>query len=130
MVIRPAESAKCYTGNTSMKYDITNSKYNNIKTTTSDGIKHDSKKEAKRWMELCLLQRAGEISDLKRQVPFELIPKQEGERAVKYIADFVYTENGKQVVEDVKSPATKKNPEYVIKRKLMRYIHNIKIKQI
>jgi hypothetical protein len=129
MVIRPAVSAKCFTGNTSMKY-ATNSKYNNIKTTTSDGIKHDSKKEARRWMELCLLQRAGEISDLKRQVPFELIPKQEGERAVKYIADFVYTENGKQVVEDVKSPATKKNPEYVIKRKLMRYIHNIKIKQI
>ena len=113
-----------------MKYSYNKSKYNNIKTTTLDGIKHDSKKEAKRWMELCLLQRAGEISDLKRQVPFELIPKQEGERAVKYIADFVYTENGKQVVEDVKSPATRKNPEYVIKRKLMRYIHGIKIKEI
>jgi hypothetical protein len=81
-------------------------------------------------MELCLLQRAGEISDLKRQVPFELIPKQEGERAVKYIADFVYTERGKQVVEDVKSSATRKKAEYVIKRKLMRYIHNIKIKEV
>jgi hypothetical protein len=105
-------------------------KYGAKKTQTLDGVVHDSKKEAKRWMELCLLQRAGEISDLKRQVPFELIPKQEGERAVKYIADFVYIERGKQVVEDVKSPATRKKAEYVIKRKLMRYIHNIKIKEV
>lgn len=107
-----------------------NNKYNNIKTITLDGIEHDSKKEAKRWMELCLLQRAGEISDLKRQVPFELIPKQEGERAVKYIADFVYTERGKQVVEDVKSLATRKKESYIIKRKLMLFIHHIRIKEI
>jgi hypothetical protein len=107
-----------------------NSKYNNIKTRTFDGIYHDSKKEAKRWMDLCLLQRAGEISGLRRQVEYELIPKQEGERAVKYIADFVYEVNGKEVVEDVKSPATRKNPEYVIKRKLMLYIHHIKIKEV
>lgn len=107
-----------------------NSKYNNIKTRTFDGIYHDSKKEAKRWFDLCLLQKAGEISGLRRQVEYELIPKQEGERAVKYIADFVYEQNGKKVVEDVKSPATRKKPEYVIKRKLMQYIHHIKIKEV
>ncbi len=106
------------------------SKYNNIKTRTFDGIYHDSEKEARRWLDLCRLQRAGLISGLRRQVGYELIPKQEGERAVKYIADFVYQQNGKEVVEDVKSPATRKNPEYVIKRKLMLYIHHIKINEV
>jgi len=51
------------------------SKYGNIKTVTSDGINHDSIKEANRWCELLLLQRAGLIQDLKRQVKFELLPK-------------------------------------------------------
>ena len=103
------------------------SKYGNIKTTTSDGITHDSIKEANRWCELKLLERAGKIYDLKRQVKYLLIPKQDGERAVEYIADFVYTEDGNFVVEDVKGKRTK---EYIIKRKLMRYIHGIKIKEI
>lgn len=107
-------------------------KYGNIKTVTSDGIKHDSIKEANRWCELKLLERAGEIKDLKRQVKFELIPKQEGERAVYYIADFVYEDsNGKTHVEDVKG--YKKGGAYnvfVIKRKLMLYIHRIKIKEL
>lgn len=105
------------------------SKYGNIKTTTSDGITHDSVKEANRWCELKLLERAGRISDLRRQVKFELIPKQEGERAVYYIADFVYNENGKKVVEDVKSKGTKKKESYIIKRKLMLWVHGIKIKE-
>ena len=52
--------------------------------------------------ELKLLQRAGKIRNLRCQVPFELVPKQDGERAVKYIADFVYEENGSMVVEDAK----------------------------
>ena len=85
------------------------SKYGNIKTTTSDGITHDSVKEANRWCELKLLERAGRISDLRRQVKFELIPKQEGERAIHYIADFVYIENGRQVVEEVKGFRTKED---------------------
>lgn len=102
-------------------------KYGNIKTVTSDGIKHDSIKEANRWCELNLLLKAGYITDLQRQVKFELIPKQEGERALYYIADFVYTENGIQVVEDVKGMKTK---EYKIKKKLMLYFHGIKIKEI
>lgn len=107
-------------------------KYWAIKTKTMDGIIHDSKKEAARWSQLKLLQKAGIINDLQRQVKFELIPKQDGERPVSYIADFVYydKESGAKVVEDVKSPATRKRPEYIIKRKLMLFIHNIKIKQV
>lgn len=102
------------------------SKYGNIKTVTSDGITHDSIREANRWCELKLLERAGKISDLQRQVKFELIPKQDGERPVYYIADFVYVENGREVVEDAKGKRTK---EYIIKRKLMLYFHGIKIKE-
>jgi hypothetical protein len=103
------------------------SKYHNIKTRTTDGILHDSIKEANRWCELNLLLKAKKISDLQRQVRFELIPKQEGERAVYYIADFVYTENGKRVVEDVKGMKTQ---AYKIKKKLMLYFHGIKIREI
>ena len=106
------------------------SKYGNIKTSTSDGIVHDSMKEANRWCELKMLEKAGLIQDLQRQVKFELIPKQEGERAVHYVADFVYVEDGKKIVEDVKSAATKKNKEYVIKRKLLLWRHGIRIKEI
>lgn len=111
-------------------------KFGAIKTTTVDGVKHDSKKEAKRWLELNLLQRAGEISDLQRQVPFELIPAQyiDGkcvERSVKYVADFVYTtRNGLEVVEDTKSHATRKNKDYVIKRKAMLFVHGVRIKEV
>lgn len=103
------------------------SKYHNIKTRTTDGVVHDSIKEANRWCELNLLLKAGIITDLQRQVKFELLPKQEGERAVHYIADFVYTENGKKVVEDVKGVRTK---EYLLKRKMLLYFHGIKIKEI
>lgn len=103
------------------------SKYGNIKTTTSDGITHDSIKEANRWCELKLLERAGKIRLLQRQVRYTLIPKQEGEREVCYIADFVYQEDGKVVVEDVKGKKTK---DYIIKRKLMLWVHGIKIKEI
>ena len=96
----------------------------------------DSKKEKRRFDELKILQRVGEISDLKTQVPFELIPTQKGadgktlERPVKYIADFTYTDkNGRFVVEDVKSPVTR-TKDYVIKRKLMLFIHKIRIQEI
>lgn len=106
------------------------SKYGNIKTRTSDGIVHDSMKEANRWCELKMLEKAGLIKDLQRQVKFELIPKQDGERAVHYVADFVYVEDGKKIVEDVKSAVTKKNKEYVIKRKLLLWRHGIRIKEI
>ena len=102
-------------------------KYHNIKTTTSDGITHDSRKEANRWCELKLLERAGKIKHLQRQVKYHLIPKQDGEREVCYIADFVYNEDGKLVVEDTKG---KRTADYIIKRKLMLWIHGIRIKEI
>ena len=101
-------------------------KYGNVKTVTSDGIKHDSIKEANRWCELKLLERAGLIQDLQRQVKYELIPKQDGERPVYYIADFVYCENGKKVVEDVKGCRTE---VYKLKKKMMLYFHGISIKE-
>ncbi len=106
-------------------------KYGNRKV-IRDGIEFDSIKECQRYCELKLMQRAGVISDLQMQVPFELIPTQriDGkvvERAVNYIADFVYKQDGQTVVEDTKGYKT---PEYIIKRKLMLYIHNIRIKEI
>ena len=124
------------------------SKYGNHKVTTSDGITHDSKKEANRWCELKLLERSGKITDLQRQVPFELIPAQyeeyerysktgkrlkNGKRCVEkscvYIADFVYREDGKKIVEDVKSSATNKKESYIMKRKLMLWVFGIQIRE-
>lgn len=91
------------------------------------GEKFDSKKEYYRWCELRLLQRAGKIADLQRQVKYELIPKQKGERACTYLADFVYKDsNGNTVVEDTKGVRT---DAYRIKRKLMLWVHGIRIKE-
>lgn len=106
-------------------------KYGNRKI-IRDGIEFDSIKECQRYCELKLLQRAGVISDLKMQVPFELIPAQriDGkvvERAVNYIADFVYQQDGKEVVEDTKGFKTK---DYILKRKLMLWVHGIRIREV
>lgn len=99
-----------------------------------NGERFDSRKELQRYLELRLLERSGQINGLKRQVKFELISSQKDEkgkrleRAVKYIADFVYKDKqGNTVVEDTKGVRTK---EYVIKRKLMLYFHGIRIKEI
>ena len=109
------------------------SKYKN-KRTEVDGILFDSKKEARRYVELAKMEAAGEIEELRLQVPFELIPKQERdgktiERACVYRADFVYLDNatGEVVVEDVKG---KRTPEYIIKRKLMLYRYNIQVREL
>ena len=91
---------------------------------------HRSKKERERAFELKLMERAGRIQSLSEQVPFELIPKQDGERAAIYIADFTYWQDGRFVVEDVKG--YKKGAAwdlYVLKRKLMLYRYGIKIKE-
>ena len=105
------------------------SKYYNKKTQTIDGMVFDSRKEALRYGELKLMERAGLVKDIQTQVKFELIPKQDGERACYYIADFVYTdcETGQKAVEDTKGYKTE---VYRIKRKLMLYRHNIKIKEV
>lgn len=128
-----------------MKYP----KYHNKKITV-DGVTFDSKREHNRYKELLLLERAGEISNLRRQVKFVLIPAQyektperytrgerkgelkQGkllERECAYLADFVYIDNtyNKKVVEDTKGVRTK---DYIIKRKLMLYRYNIKIKEV
>lgn len=102
------------------------SKYNNVKVKL-DGEWFDSHKEGLRYRELQLMEKAGEVSDIERQVEYQLIPKQPGERAVKYIADFRYkTKEGQTVVEDVKGYKTE---VYKIKRKLMLYVHGIKIRE-
>lgn len=109
----------------------------NAKKVYFDGIAFDSKKEANRWAELKLLERAGLISNLDRQVRFELIPNQRDEnnkvieRKIDYIADFVYTKNGQQIVEDVKGyKGSIAYQLFVIKRKLMLYNYGIKIKEV
>ena len=122
-------------------------KYSNCKVYIGDE-KFDSKKEAKRYSELLLLQRAGKISGLKRQVKFVLIPSQYRaaerygksgkrladkrellEKECAYIADFVYhdCDKGTDVVEDTKGVRTK---DYIIKRKLMLFVHGIRISEI
>lgn len=120
--------------------------------TIVDGIEFDSIKEARRYTELKLLQRAGEISDLKLQEEYELIPAQyetfprygktgkrlqDGKRCIEkscvYKADFVYMQGGKLVVEDVKGyrdPASAAYAKFVIKRKLMLAKYGIRIKEI
>lgn len=103
-------------------------KYRAVKTTV-DGHRFDSKKEAKRYQELCLMERAKAIEHLQNQVAFPLVKKSQYGREIKYIADFVYYENGKMVVEDVKSPITKKNPLYRLKVRLMAEIYGIVVKE-
>lgn len=100
-------------------------KYGARKLTAPDGQKFDSVKEFHRWGMLRLLERAGRISDLKRQVKYQLIPKQDGERACYYVADFTYYENGKLVAEDCKGYATE---VFRLKKKLMLWVHGIRIR--
>ena len=120
------------------------SKYGNEKA-FADGMQFDSRKEAERYRELTLLQRAGEIEGLRTQVKYVLIPAQREpdtvgpkggvkkgkiiERECAYYADFVYRDRktGEEVVEDAKGMRTK---EYKIKRKMMLYFHGIRISEV
>lgn len=121
-------------------------KYKNKKITV-DGIEFDSKKEAKRYMELKALEQAGAITDLRLQVKYTLIPAQYEkvydsekqiwkfgkciEREISYIADFVYKDTcGQLRVEDVKNPYLRKEPRYIMKRKMMLYFHGIRIEKV
>lgn len=100
-----------------------------------NGIVFDSKKEARRYQELLLLEKAGAIEDLRRQVKYVLVPSQKDdrgnviEREVSYIADFVYFDSraSEYVVEDTKGFKTK---DYIIKRKLMLHEYGIRIKEV
>lgn len=118
------------------------SKYHSKKI-EADGIIFDSRKEYRRWVELSLLEKAGEISELRRQVKFVLIPAQYElvgftktgkstyrcfERECSYVADFVYKDDqGVEHVEDTKGFKTK---DYIIKRKLMSHLLNLRIEEI
>ena len=123
-------------------------KYGNKKC-QYDGLTFDSKHEMQRYRDLYLLQKAGEIKNLRTQVAFMLIPEQREtshelykagphkgekkpgkliERKCEYIADFVYMDkDGNYIVEDAKGMHTK---EYLIKRKLMLYMHKIRVVEV
>ena len=108
------------------------SKYSNKKTQVGD-IVFDSKREARRYTQLLLLQRAGEITGLTLQVPFVLAPSVKfagsprAKPALKYLADFVYSDvrSGCIVVEDVKGVQTE---AFRIKLHLMKSVHGIDVK--
>lgn len=111
------------------------SKYLNVKT-DYEGITFDSKKELKKYKEYKDLEEKGEIRDLKRQVEFVLIEKfkldGKSYRKTSYIADFTYisTKDDKLHVVDVKSPYTRKNPIYRLKKKLMAQKYQIVIEEV
>lgn len=108
-------------------------KYGNSKVVLN-GIKFDSLREAERYSQLKLLERAGQITDLELQPRFELIPKQrrddgKPERACEYVADFRYTDvrTGQTVIEDAKGMRTR---DYIVKRKLMLQVHGISVREV
>lgn len=108
-------------------------KYGNKKIVI-DGIQFDSKLEGERYRQLRLLEKAGEIKDLSRQVEFELQPsyrkRSKTIRAIKYIADFVYfdVKDKKMIVEDTKGF---KSEVYKLKKKIFEYKYkDLEIKEI
>ncbi|MEW9586264.1 DUF1064 domain-containing protein [Paraburkholderia sp. DGU8] len=110
------------------------SKYRNTKC-EHEGIKFDSQRERSHWFLLIQQQAAGLIGDLRLQVPFVLTERKQRddgtwERKSTYVADFTYLRDGKLVVEDVKSEATRKNRTYIQKRKQMLDKHGITVKEI
>ncbi len=128
-----AEYKKLY-GN-ERKTAIKRNKFNAVKI-EKDGMKFDSKKEYKRYIELTALMQRGEIQDLKCQVKFELAPKVKiaGEKrakpALRYFADFTYLKHDKLIVEDVKSAVTRKLASYRNKKHLMKTVHDIDISEV
>jgi hypothetical protein len=98
----------------------------------NQGLVFDSLKECRRWIELCKMQREGKISHLRRQLRIRIpVRNERGEVTIvcAYVADYVYLERGAQVVEDCKSPITKKLPVYVLKRRLLRAALGIEIRE-
>ena len=116
-----------------MNFYRSTNKYRSQKSEV-DGIIFDSRKEARRYQDLKLLERAGEITRLELQKKYVLIPQQKSksgkilERECSYIADFVYkTKEGAVIVEDAKGVRTK---DYIIKRKLMLWLKGIRIQEV
>lgn len=110
------------------------SKYRNVKTEL-DGLKFDSKAEAKRYLQLRSMLEDGHITDLQFQIRYELTPKMiraDGttERASHYVADFQYIHHGTLIIEDVKGGTATMTPVYVLKRKLMLEKHGLTITEI
>ena len=111
------------------------SKYKNKKYIDDNGVKWDSKREYKRYLELKEKEEKGEISNLQRQVIYQVMPKLYDENGkfkhhpIKYVADFVYTDNltGKEIVEDAKGLRTE---VYKIKKKLMYWQYKIEISEV
>lgn len=102
-------------------------KYRNKIIKTEEGT-FKSQWEYDRWCQLKLLQRAGAISDLQKQVKFVLVEKSKGHREMSYYADFTYYEDGKYIVEDTKSNPTKTSL-YKAKKKLMYDRYGIEIRE-
>lgn len=121
------------TGKTKQPKPAKTPKYKNTKVVI-DGHAFDSKKEAKRYQDLKLMQRAGQIQDLQMQVVFVLVESVvlDGRKKpdMRYIADFVYCSDGLKIVEDVKSCATRKLAAYRQKKHLMKSVHNIEIQEV
>lgn len=108
-------------------------KFKNNRVETPDG-KFDSQGEYKRWCSLKLMERAGMISDLHRQVPFELAPAVilggRKKPAIRLVADFAYLLDGALVVEDFKSPITAEEPVFRLKLHLMKSVWDIDVKVV
>lgn len=103
-------------------------KYGNEKTVV-DGIPFDSLAEARRYCELKHMRDAGMISDLELQPAFPLIVN--GVKVAQYRADFSYVDvDGQRRVEDVKSPATAKNPVYRLKSKMVKAQYGIDVEEV
>jgi hypothetical protein len=129
------------------KGKVAESKFHNRKVTLEDGTVFYSQKEYTRFLELSALERQGLIWNLQRQVKYTLLPSVYEEQPVQlktkvkmkkvciyketaYVADFVYTQDGEEVVEDVKASAFFQDPVYKLKKKMMYMIHHIKIKEV
>lgn len=122
-------------------------KYGNRNFTDQQGNRWDSEKEYYRWVMLRQAEKQGRIQNLQRQVVFTLLPAVTEEQTVQlktktktvtktvqqpvtYRADFVYTKDGQQVVEDVKGSPRMLTPEYLLKKKMMRSLLGILIKEV
>ena len=99
-----------------------------VEERTLGGVVFASKKEMKRYAELQLLQRAGEVQDLELQPEFRVSIN--GEHYCTYTADFAYTEHGQRVIEELKSTGTAKDAAYRLRKKAAELFYGIKVKVI